>query len=57
MCNPAALNPSKLGSAGFPCFKLLFLNVNAQARNLDVDPKGNFTTNKLLHLQGFDSLW
>lgn len=51
------LDCSKLGQTGFNCFKLLFLNVNAQTRLLDIDQKGKFTVLKLAQLQGFDTLW
>lgn len=51
------LDCSKLGRTGFNCFKLLFLNVNAQTRLLDIDSKGRFTVLKLQSLQGFDTLW
>ena len=33
------LDCSKLCQTGFNCFKLLFLNVNSQLRNLDIVQK------------------
>jgi hypothetical protein len=36
MCSTDNLDYSKLGQAGFNCFKSLFLNVNAQNRFLDL---------------------
>lgn len=44
------LDCSKLGVTGFNCFKLLFLNVNAQTRSLDIDNEGRFTVSKLTSL-------
>jgi hypothetical protein len=44
------LDCSRLGVTGFNCFKLLFLNVNAQQRSLDIDQKGRFTVSKLTAL-------
>ena len=39
MCNSKTLDCSKLVKVGFNCFKLLFLNVNAQLNNLKLDQK------------------
>lgn len=51
------LDCGKLGQTGFDCFKMLFLNVNAQTRMLDINQNGQFAVLKLSHLQGFDTAW
>jgi len=56
MCSTDNLDYSKLGQAGFNCFKSLFLNVNAQNRFLDLSDN-DFTVLQLQKLQGFDCLW
>ena len=59
MCNQKTLDCSKLGIVGFNCFKLLFLNVNAQLGSLKIDQKyaGHYSVQNIGSLQGFDTLW
>lgn len=59
MCNQKTLDCSKLGIVGFNCFKLLFLNVNAQLGSLKLDQKytGHFQVQTINNLQGFETLW
>ena len=44
------LDCSKLSQTGFNCFKLLFLNVNSQLRNLDILQKGDESNFNVLKL-------
>ena len=61
MCNQTELDCSKLGIEGFRCFKMLFLNVNAEHRHINHNAKtGSFEVINIVHfqsLQGIDTLW
>lgn len=50
MCNQDELNCSNLGLDGFRCFKMLFLNVNAEHRHINQNLKtGSFDVIDIMH--------
>ena len=50
MCNQELLDCAKLQTEGFSCFKMLFLNVNAEQRNIDFNVQtGIFSVIDLKH--------
>jgi len=61
MCNEEQLDCSRLGMEGFRCFKMLFLNVNAEHRNINYNVKtGHFEIPDMSifsKLHGFETLW
>lgn len=42
---------------GFGCFKMLFINVNNEKRNIDCTQDGSFSVSKLQDLIGMETLW
>lgn len=60
MCNAAMLDCAKIGTEGFSCFKMLFLNVNAESKCLTYNSqKDSFSVVDVAcfqKLQGFDTL-
>jgi len=61
LCNEKELQCTKLGIEGFRCFKMLFLNVNAEHRHINHDSKtGTFKVIDVMHFQsllGLETLW
>ena len=61
MCNQETLDCAKLQTEGFSCFKMLFLNVNAEQRNINFDVQtGVFTVvdlKQFANLLGLNTLW
>lgn len=61
MCNNNELDCTRLGIEGFRCFKMLFLNVNAEHRHINHNPKtDSFEVIDIVHFQnllGLDTLW
>lgn len=61
MCNSKELDCTKLGIEGFRSFLMLFLNVNAEHRHIDHNPKtGSFEVIDIIHFQkllGISTLW
>ena len=61
MCNQETLDCAKLQTEGFNCFKMLFLNVNAEQRNINFDVQtGVFNVVDLKQFQnllGLNTLW
>jgi len=50
MCNSKELDCTKLGIEGFRSFRMLFLNVNAEHRHIDHNPKtGSFEIIDIIH--------
>ena len=61
MCNQETLDCAKLQTEGFSCFKMLFLNVNAEQRNINFEVQtGVFQVLDLKNFQnllGLNTLW
>jgi hypothetical protein len=57
MCNKQLLDSQNIRVEGFACFKMLFINVNNEKRNIDYTNDGSFTVSKLQDLIGMETLW
>ena len=57
MCNKQLLDSQNMRVEGFECFKMLFINVNNEKRNIDYTNDGGFSVSKLQDLIGMETLW